>query len=171
MEDMGPSISPAITPWAIALCTANAIPGTPAQATFVVENLCNCDIEVLSSAFEIKRSMIGARHALPRAGWGYAVTTALPPGTVLPAHSELWTKFHADTRTTFHGALPAKAPPASDPQYYFSGRILYRRFRGELFETTVYRRLSYADMSWSIVDPCDVQLNKTGAVIFLSGSN
>jgi hypothetical protein len=125
-------------------------------------------VEDVSSAFEIKRSMIGARHTLPRAGWGYVVTTAVLPGTMVPAHSEFWAKFDADTRTTFRGALPAERPPASDPQFYFAGRILYRRFRGELSETSVYRRLSYADMSWSIIDPCDAHLNTTGAVIFLS---
>jgi hypothetical protein len=153
----------------IVVSKARVIPGRPAQVTFVLRNPCECEFEVVSSAFELKRANIGARHSLPKAGWGYAVTDAVIPGTVLPARTEFWTKFEADSRTTFGGAVPAQAPSASDPQFYFSGRLLYRRFRRELIETSVYRRLAYPELECSIVDPDDEYLNATGIVVFSSG--
>ena len=152
----------------IAISKARVIPGSPARVTFVLQNRCDCDFEVVSSAFEIKRTHIGARHALPKAGWGYAVTDAVKPATLLPARSELWTTFEADTRTTFRGAVPAEAPASLEPQYYFAGRILYRRFRGELLETSVYRRLAYPELECSIIEPNDAGLNKDGSVVFAS---
>ncbi|WP_299815664.1 hypothetical protein [Tardiphaga sp.] len=152
----------------VVLGKERVIPGVPAKVTFVVRNPCGCDFEVVSSAFEIKRTYIGARHALPKAGWCYAVTDAVERGTLLPAHSQLWTTFQADTRTTFRGAVPANAPSESEPHFYFSGRLLYRRFRGELFETSVYRRLSYPDFECSIVEPGDAELNNAGSVVFKS---
>lgn len=112
----------------IAISKARVIPGSPARVTFVLQNRCDCDFVVVSSAFEIKRTNIGARHALPKAGWGYVVTDAVTPATLLPARSELWTTFEADTRTTFRGAVSAEAPASLEPQYYFAGRILYRAF-------------------------------------------
>ncbi len=135
--------------------------------TFALQNRCDCDFEVVSSAFEIKRTYIGARHALPKAGWGYAVTDAVTPATLLPAGSELWTTFEADKRTTFRGAVPAEAPASLEPQYYFAGRILYRRFRGELLETSVYRRLAYPELECSIIEPNDA-CHKEGGVVFAS---
>ncbi|WP_157696220.1 hypothetical protein [Caballeronia temeraria] len=152
----------------IAISRARVIPGSPARVTFVLQNRCDCDFEVVSSAFEVKRTYIGARHALPKAGWGYAVTDAVTPATVLPTRSELWTTFEADTRATFRGAVPAEAPSSFDPQYYFAGRILYRRFCGELIETSVYRRLAYPELDCSIIEPNDACLNKEGSVVFAS---
>ncbi|WP_250508059.1 MULTISPECIES: hypothetical protein [unclassified Caballeronia] len=153
----------------IAISKARIIPGSPARVTFVLENRCDWGLEVVSSAFEIKRTYIGARHALPKAGWGYAVTDAVKPGTMLPARSELWTTFAADTRTTFHGTVPASPPSVLDPHYYFAGRLLYRRFRGELMETSIYRRLSYPELECSIVEPSDAALNQEGVVVFSAG--
>ncbi|MDR5883812.1 hypothetical protein [Caballeronia sp. LZ032] len=155
-----------LSPAPLSIKPARVRPGTPAHVTFAVENAGMYDVEVVSSAFEIKRTMIGSRHALPKAGWGYAVTNAIVPGTVLPAHSELWTSFEADRRTTFRGTVPIDPPPDTEPQYYFSGRLLYRRTRGELFETTVYRRLTYPDWVGSIIEPGDTHLNKSASVIF-----
>lgn len=152
----------------IAITKARVIPGSPARLTFALQNRCDCDFEVVSSAFEIKRTYIGARHALPKAGWGYAVTDAVAPGTSLPARSELLTTFEADTRTTFRGAVPATAPAALEPHYYFAGRLLYRRFRGELFETSLYRRLAYPELECWIIEPNDACLNKEGSVVFAS---
>lgn len=114
--------------------------------TFVLQNRCDFDFEVVSSAFEIKRTYIGARHSLPKAGSGYAVTDGVQSGTLLPTSSELWTTFEADIRTTFRGAVPSTAPSSLQPQYYFAGRILYRGFRGELLETSLYRRLAYYEL-------------------------
>ena len=153
---------------AIGISKARVIPGSPAKITFVLLNRCEWDFEVVSSAFEIKRTYIGARHALPKPGWGYAVTDAVEPGTLLPARSELWTTFEADTRTTFHGAVPATAPAPREPHYYFAGRILYRRFRRELLETSLYRRLAYPELECSIIEPNDAGLNKEGRVVFAS---
>ncbi|MEZ2354759.1 hypothetical protein [Caballeronia sp. RCC_10] len=150
----------------IVVSRVSVTPGMPAMAMFVLNNPCDCDFQVVSSAFEIKRTPIGARHSLPKAGWGYAVTDAVKPGTLLPAGSELWATCEADTRTTFHGAVPATAPSALAPHYYFSGRLLYRRFRGELIETSLYRRLSYPELECSIVEPSDAGLNKEGVVVF-----
>jgi hypothetical protein len=150
----------------IAITKARAIPGSPGRVTFVLQNRCDWDFEVVSSALEIKRTYIGARHALPKAGWGYAVTDAVKTGTLLPARTELWTTFEADTRTTFRGVIPATPPAALEPHYYFAGRILYRRYRGELLETSLYRRLSYPELECSIVEPNDAGLNKEGCVIF-----
>ncbi|WP_250479665.1 MULTISPECIES: hypothetical protein [unclassified Caballeronia] len=152
----------------IAISRARVIPGSPARVTFVLQNRCDCAFEVVSSAFEIKRTYIGARHALPKAGWGYAVTDAVTPATLLPARSELWATFLADTRTTFRGAVPAEAPASLEPQYYFAERILYRRCRGELLETSVYRRLAYPELECSIIEPNDACLNKEGGVVFAS---
>lgn len=150
----------------IAISEARIIPGSPARVTFTLQNRCDYDFEVVSSAFEIKRTTIGARHALPKAGWGYAVTDVVTPGTLLPARSELWTTLEADTGTTFHGAVPATAPAPTEPHYYFAGRLLYRRTRGELLETSLYRRLAYPELDCSIIEPSDVGLNKEGAVVF-----
>ncbi|SAL87759.1 hypothetical protein AWB74_08252 [Caballeronia arvi] len=135
---------------------------------FVLHNRSEWDFEVVSSAFEIKRTYVGARHALPNAGWGYAVTDAVEPGMLLPARSELWTTFEADTRTTFRGAVPATAPAPLEPHYYFAGRILYRRFRGELLETSLYRRLAYPELECWIIEPNDACMNKEGSVVFAS---
>lgn len=150
----------------IAISKARIIPGSPGKVTFVLENRCDWGFEVVSSAFEIKRTYIGARHALPKAGWGYAVIDAVKPGTMLPARRELWTTFAADTRTTFHGDVPASPPSVFDPHYYFAGRLLYRRFRGELIATSIYRRLSYPELECSIVEPSDAGLNQEGVVVF-----
>ncbi|WP_250537062.1 hypothetical protein [Caballeronia sp. AZ10_KS36] len=150
----------------LSIKAARIRPGAPAHVTFVVENAGADDVEVVSSAFEIKRTLVGSRHSLPKAGWGYAVTNAIVFGTLLPARSELWTSFEADSRTTFRGAVPIDPPPDTEPQYYFSGRLLYRRTRGELFETTVYRRLTYPDLVCSIIEPGDTHLNKSGSVVF-----
>jgi hypothetical protein len=151
---------------AVVLSEAQVIPGTPGRIMFAFRNLTRYEVEVVSSAFELKRSAVGARHALPKAGWGYAVTDALVKGTSLPPRSELWTSFDADTRTTFRGTVPRDAPSPPDAQFYFAGRLLYRRFRGELIETGVYRRLVYPDLTCSIVDPSDVALNTAGRVLF-----
>lgn len=43
----------------IAISKARVIPGSPARVTFVLQNRCDCDFEVVSSAFEIKRTNIG----------------------------------------------------------------------------------------------------------------
>jgi hypothetical protein len=150
----------------IVVSRASVIPGTPATVMFVLLNPCDCDLEVVRSAFEIKRTHIGAQHSLPRAGWGYAVTDVIRPGTSLPAGGELWTTFKADTRTTFRGTVPATAPSAREPHYYFSGRLFYRRCPGELIETSLYRRLLYPDLECSIIEPNDAALNKEGAVVF-----
>ncbi|WP_250538980.1 MULTISPECIES: hypothetical protein [unclassified Caballeronia] len=152
----------------IAISKARIIPGSPGKVTFAVENRCDWDFEVVSSAFEIKCTKIGARHALPKAGWGYAVTDAVRPATLLPARSELWTTFEADKRTTFRGAVPSTAPSSFEPQYYFSGHLLYRRFRGELLETSVYRRLAYPELECWIIEPNDAGLKKEGRVVFAS---
>ena len=85
---------------------------------------------------------------------------------MLPARSELWTTFAPRTRTTFHGTVPASPPSVLDPHYYFAGRLLYRRFRGELMETSIYRRLSYPELECSIVEPSDAALNQEGVVVF-----
>lgn len=150
----------------IRISKARIIPGSPGKVTFVLLNQSHCDFEVVSGAFEIKRTYIGARHSLPKAGWGYAVTDAVKPGTLLPARGELWTTFEADTRTTFHGRVPARAPAPTEPHYYFAGRLLYRRTRGELLETSLYRRLAYPELECSIIEPSDARLNKEGAVVF-----
>jgi len=150
----------------IVVSRASVIPGAPAVAIFVLHNPCDCDFELVSSAFEIKRTLIGARHSLPKAGWGYAVTDAVKHGTLLPAGSELWATFEADTRTTFHGTVPATAPSELEPHYYFSGRLLYRRFRGELIETSLCRRLRYPELECSIIERDDAVLNKEGDVVF-----
>jgi hypothetical protein len=152
----------------IAINKARIIPGSPGKVTFVLQNLSEWAFDVVSSAFEIKRTYIGARHALPKAGWGYAVTDAVKPGTLLSARSELWTKFEADTRTTFRGAVPSTSPSSVEPQYYFAGRLLYRRFRGELLETSLYRRLAYPEFECWIIEPNDAGLNKEGSVVFAS---
>jgi hypothetical protein len=145
---------------------ARVAPGTPARVTFVIANAGIDHVEVVSSAFESKKTLVGSRHSLPKAGWGYAVTNAIISGTIFPAHSELWTGFEADSRTTFHGAVTIEAPPDTEPQFYFSGRVLYRRTRGELFETTIYRRLSYPDLVCSVIEPGDTHLNRSGSVVF-----
>ncbi|CAL8481085.1 hypothetical protein [Caballeronia sp. S22] len=41
----------------IAISKARVIPGSPARATFVLQNRCDFDFEVVSSAFEIKRGL------------------------------------------------------------------------------------------------------------------
>ncbi|WP_244818600.1 hypothetical protein [Caballeronia sp. Lep1P3] len=69
----------------IVVSSASVIPGMPATVVIVLKNPCDCDFEVVSSAFEVKRTPIGARHSLPKAGWGYAVTDAVRPRTWLPA--------------------------------------------------------------------------------------
>ncbi|WP_244818052.1 hypothetical protein [Caballeronia sp. Lep1P3] len=149
----------------IVLLKATAIPGKPGRVTLVVANTGDAGVEVVRSMFELKRTYPGARHALPRAGWGYTVTTVIVKGTGLQAHSELWAWFDGDTRTTFGGIVPADAPAPGDAQLYLAGRIFYRRVKGELMETAFYRRLDYADMSFSHIDMADGPLNYCGKVV------
>ena len=148
------------------LVNAVALPTKPGQVTVVLRNQCEQHLEVLRSAVEVKRSYVGARHALPRVGWGYAITTAVTPGTILPPLGELWTKFELDTRTAFGGLIPPDEPPLDALQLFLGGVLLYRRTRGELLETTFYRRLTYPELLFDTIDPTDRDLNREGHVIF-----
>jgi hypothetical protein len=134
----------------------------------VVANESGDAAHVIASAYEIKFAMIGARHSLPREGWGYATTTAIAPGTELPGRSELWFTLDAPERATFGGVISARCPPASEAQCYFAGRILYRTDNNGLTETAFHRRLSYADMTFSLVDPADEDLNYDARPLFPS---
>ncbi|VXB42216.1 conserved hypothetical protein [Burkholderia sp. 8Y] len=149
----------------LVLLKATASPGRPGRVTLAVANKSDARLEIVRSLFELKRTYSDARHALPRAGWGYTVTSVITKGTLLDANAEWWAWFHGDTRTTFGGVIPADAPAPGDPQLYLAGRILYRRVKGELMETAFYRRLDYADMSFSAIEPLDHALNYAGKVL------
>lgn len=149
----------------LVLMKATAAPGKPGRVTLAVANRSDARIEIVRSLFELKRTYRDARHALPRAGWGYTVTSVITKGTLLDANAEWWAWFDGDTRTTFGGAIAAHAPAPGEPQLYLAGRIFYRRTKGELMETAFYRRLDYADMSFSGIEPLDDALNYAGKVL------
>jgi hypothetical protein len=153
---------------AVLLKKAQAVPGKPGKATLLLSNQCQEMVQVVSSAFEVKRAYIGSPHALPEAGWGYAVTTALEPGLALPPCSELWARLELDRRTAFGGLITSGPPPDAGPHLYLCARLLYRRRRGELLETGFYQRLSYPAMTFSIVEPADERINYAGAIILSS---
>jgi hypothetical protein len=155
---------------AVILTRAIAAPGRPGKVTFGLRNLFKAPVEVVSGAFEVKRSYLGSRHSLPRPGWGYAVTTAVAPKTVLPPGRELWTTFELDRRTTFGGLISPKVPPPDAPHFYLAGLLLYRRCRGELFETGFYKRLIYPGLTFDAIDPSDTGLNHVGRVVFFRAS-
>lgn len=130
----------------------------------VLKNHCVWDCEVVSSAFEIRRTYIGARHSLSKAGRGYAVTDAVKPGTLLPARSELWTTFEADTRTTFRGSVPATARL---PLTRTTTSVRASSTNG--LAADLSRRAHIAGWpipSLSVLEPNDVGLNKEGSVVF-----
>jgi hypothetical protein len=149
----------------IVLLKATATPGTPGRVTLAVANPGDARMEIVQSIFELKRTYPGSRHALPRAGWGYTVTSVFTKGTLLDANAELWSWFDGDTRTTFGGVIPRDAPAAEDAHLYLGGRLFYRRAKGELMETAFYRRLNYADMSFSEIETLDRPLNFAGKVL------
>jgi hypothetical protein len=151
---------------AIVLINAVALPTKPGQVGLVLRNQSEQRLEVIRSVVEVKRSYVGARHALPRVGWGYAVTTSVTPKTILAPLSELWTKFELDTRTSFGGLIPPDEPPLDAHQLFLGGVLLYRRRRGELLETTFCRRLTYPELVFDTVDATDRDLIREGRVIF-----
>lgn len=82
-----------------------AIPGSPGKVRCVVVNESAGLVTIVKSVFEIKQTLIGAPHSLPRDGWGYATTTAITQGTALPGMSELWFTLDADVRATYRGVI------------------------------------------------------------------
>lgn len=153
---------------AVLLKKAQAVSGRPGKVTLVILNQCQEMVRVVSSAFEIKRAYVGSPHALPKPGWGYAVTTALQPGLALPRCSELWTRFEVDRQTVFGGLISPEPPPDAGPHLYLCARLLYRRRCGELLETGSYQRLAYPAMTFSIVEPADEGINYAGAIVLSS---
>ncbi|MDR5741462.1 MULTISPECIES: hypothetical protein [unclassified Caballeronia] len=152
----------------IVLLRATAIPGTPGRVVLVIGNQGDARAEIVRSIFELKRAYPGSPHALPRASWGYPVTSVIVEGTVLDARAELWSSFDGDIHTTFGGGISAEAPAPDGAQSYLAGRVLYRRARGELFETAFYRRLSYPDLSFRVIDAHDHALNYCGRIVVAS---
>ncbi|MEZ2355038.1 hypothetical protein [Caballeronia sp. RCC_10] len=70
----------------------------------------------------------------------------------IDAFGELPVIVNIDRRTGFGGLIPVEPPPAQDPHFYFPARLFYRRSTGELFETGVYRRLYYPNLSFSVTE-------------------
>ncbi|CAD6560567.1 hypothetical protein LMG28727_07181 [Paraburkholderia kirstenboschensis] len=87
------------------LTRASALCGKPGKVVIVLKNFCRNTVEVISGAFEVKRAYSGSPHALPRVGWGYAVTAILRRGAALPPESEFWTQFETDRRTVYGGLI------------------------------------------------------------------
>ena len=146
----------------VALTRASALSGRPGRVLLVITNDCVDTVEVVSSAFEVKRAYSGSPHSLPRAGWGYAVTDALPSGVSLPPGSDFWTQVEADSRTVFGGYIPVEPPPEAGPHLYLAGKVLYRRGSGQFYETAFYRRLAFPAMTFSFVEPADEPINYAG---------
>jgi hypothetical protein len=155
---------PIDAPYAVVLTRASALSGNPGRVVIVLKNVCRNPVEVVSSAFEVKRAYSGSPHALPRVGWGYAVTAHLQCGAALPPESEYWTQFETDRRTVFGGVIPAQPSPEAGPHLYLCARLLYRCGDRRLYETAFYRRLVYPAMTFSLIEPADEGINYAGAI-------
>jgi len=77
---------------------------------------------------------------------------------------------NVDRRTGFNGVTRAEAPASQEPSLYFAARLFYRRATCELFETAVYRRLDYSDLSFSTVEQAIAHLNYTGIAAYQAES-
>jgi hypothetical protein len=86
----------------------------------------------------------------------------------IAAFGELPVIFNIDRRTGFGGLIPVEPPLAQEPHLYFAARLFYRRSTGELFETGVYRRLRYPNLSFSETETAHAHLNYAGSGAFVA---
>jgi hypothetical protein len=152
--------------FAISVADVRAIPGSPGKVAFTICNRSSETLEFIKSALEVQRRLPRSRHALPSAGRGYSVVTAIEPGLTINARGEIPFVVNVDRRTGFGGVIPAEPPSAGEPEFFFAARLYYRRTNGELYETGVYRRLAYPDLAFSLIEAGHTHLNYAGVCTF-----